>query len=98
MKPVEQVHARYRLKILIWGTKTFLKNEDNPLIIQLCDKIHDLCTRKIIILWILSHVYIPKKKKVDKAAKKTLHSIRTNMKILYTDLEPTINKFLISKC
>ena len=50
--------------------------------------------KSIIICWIPSHIGIRGNKKVDKPAKISLHSIKTNTKIPYTDLKPTFYKFM----
>ena len=71
---------------------------DNPLILQLLEKLHHLsCANKTIYLcWIPSHIGIRGNEAADMAAKESLDQDITVSQVPYTDLKYHINFFFIS--
>ena len=69
---------------------------DNPLILQLLEKLHHLsCANKTIYLcWIPSHIGIRGNEAADMAAKESLDQDITVSQVPYTDLKYHINFFL----
>ena len=68
------------------------KKFQNHLIIKLLSRLNSMSNRKeIIICWTLSHIGVRGNERADMAAKSVLDLIP------YTDLKPTINKFLHTK-
>ena len=74
------------------------KKFQNPLIIKLLSRLDSMSNRKeIIICWIPSHIGVRGNKKADSVAKSALDLAPDKSRIPYTDLKPTINKFLHPK-
>ena len=74
------------------------KKIQNPLIIKLLSRLDSMSNRKeIIICWTPSHIGEREKERADSAAKSTLDLMPDKSRIPYTDLKPTINKFLHTK-
>ena len=74
------------------------KKFQNPLIIELLSRLDSMSNRKeIIICWTLSHIGVRGNERADSAAKSALDLTPDKSRIPYTDLKPTINKFLHTK-
>ena len=77
-----------------------LRNKEfhQPLIIKLLSRLDSMSYRKeIITCWTLSHIGVRGNERADLAAKLLLDLTHDKSRILYTDLKPTINKFLHKK-
>ena len=73
------------------------KKFQNPLI-KLLSRLDSMSNRKeIIICWTPSHIGVRGNERADSAAKSALDQIPDKSWIPYTDLKPTINKFLHTK-
>ena len=71
------------------------KKFQNPLIIKLLSRLDSMSNRKeIIICWTPSHIRVRGNERADSAAKSALDLTPDKSRISYTDLKPTINKFL----
>ena len=72
---------------------------DNPLILQLFQKLHHLsCAHKTIhFCWISSHIGIRGNKAADMAAKESINQDITFSQLPYTDVKSHINRFIASK-
>ena len=74
------------------------KKIQNPLIIKLLSRLDSMSNRKeIIICWTPSHTGVRGNERADSAAKSALDLTPDKSRIPYTDLKPTINKFLHTK-
>ena len=74
------------------------KKLQNPVIIKLLSRLDSMSNRKeIIICWTPSHIGVRGNERADSAAKSALNLTPDKSRIPYTDLKPTINKFLHKK-
>ena len=74
------------------------KKIQNPLITKLLSRLDSMFNRKeIIICWTPSHIRVRGNERTDSAAKSALDLTPDKFRIPYTDLKPTINKFLHTK-
>ena len=74
------------------------KKFQNPLIIKLLSRLDSVSNRKeIIICWTPNHIIVRGNERADSAAKSALDLTPDKSRIPYTDLKPTINKFLHTK-
>ena len=74
------------------------KKFQNPLIMKLLSRLDSMSNRKeIIICWTPSHIGVRGNIKADSTAKSALDLSPDKSRIPYTDLKPTINKFLHTK-
>ena len=78
-----------------------LKNKkmDNPLILKLLQKLHNLsCAHKTVhFCWIPSHIGILGNEAADVAAKESLSKDIIASQVPYTDLKPHINSFIANR-
>ena len=72
---------------------------DNPLILQLLQRLHYLsfAHKTIHLCWIPSHIGIRGNKAVDMDAKESLNQDITDRPFPRTDLKSHINRFILSK-
>ena len=74
------------------------KKFQNPLIIKLLSRLDSMSySKEIIICWTPSHIGVRGNERADLAAKSALDLTPNKSRIPYTDLKPTINKFLHTK-
>ena len=74
------------------------KKIQNPLIIKLLNRLDSMSNRKeLIICWTPSHIGVRGNERADSVAKSALDLTPDKSRIQYTDLKPTINKFLRTK-
>ena len=74
------------------------KKLENPLIVKLLSRLNSMSShKKIILCWISSHIRVSGNKRADLAAKSALDLSPEVLSIPYTDLKPTISKFLHTK-
>ena len=74
------------------------KKQENPLIVKLLSRLDSMSSHKeIIMCWIPSHIGVSGNERADSAAKLALDLSPNNVSILYTDLKPQINKFILPK-
>ena len=74
------------------------KKFQNPLIIKPLSRLDSMSNRKeIIICWTPNHIGVKENERADSAAKLALDLTPDKSRIPYTDLKPTINKFLHTK-
>jgi len=74
------------------------RNLNNPLIVNLLERITEIShTKSIVFCWIPSHIGIRGNEKADMAAKESLLQEIHNMKVPYTDYKHVINKFIMNK-
>ena len=70
---------------------------DNPLVVNLLEKLSRLCERAdIVFCWLPSHIGISGNEEADKAAKDALSLEVLSFKVLYNNFKPLINNFLRS--
>ena len=68
---------------------------DNPLIINLLEKLSRLCERAdIVFCWLPSHIGISGNEEADKASKDALSLEILPFKIPFSDFKPLINSFI----
>ena len=68
---------------------------DNPLVVNLLEKLSRLCERAdIVFCWLPSHIGISGNEEADKAAKDALSLEVLSFKVPYNDFKPLINDFL----
>ena len=74
------------------------KKFQNPLIIKLLSRLDSMSNRKEIIkCWIPSHIGVRGNERADLATKSALDLTSDKSRIPYTDLKPTISKFIHTK-
>ena len=74
------------------------KKQENPLIVKLLSRLDSMSSHeKIILYWIPSHIGVRGNERADSAAKSALDLSPEVISIPYTDLKPTISKFLHTK-
>ena len=79
---------------------TSLRNKklENPLIVKLLSRLNSMSShKKIILCWIPSYIIVRENERADSAAKSALDLSPNVISILYTNLKPTISKFLHTK-
>ena len=70
----------------------------NPQIQKLLEKCHELLAKKEIVLcWISSHIGILGNEMVDQQAKSSLSVEPTSFKIPFSNLKPSINKYILEE-
>ena len=77
-----------------------LKNKklENPLIVKLLSRLDSMYShKKMILSWIPRHIGVNGNERADSAAKSAWDLSPDILSILYTDLKPTISKFLHTK-
>ena len=68
---------------------------DNPLVVNLLEKLSRLCEKAdIVFCWLPSHIGISGNEEADKAAKDALSLEVLSFKVPYNDFKPLINDFL----
>ena len=98
-------HNKYIIFSDSLSVLTSLRNKklENPLIVKLLSRLDSMTSHKeIIMCWIPYHVGVSRNERSDSVANSTLDlspdiMIENNISIPYTDLKPTIGKFLHTK-
>ena len=80
------------------SSKFIIYSESKSVFLSLLNKMNSLSKNNSIILtWIPSHIIIHRNERADRTVTKTVLIDIFNTKIHFTDLKPTINKFIHDK-
>ena len=93
-------HNKFIIFFDLFSVLTSLRNKklENPLIVKLLSRLDSMSShKKIILCWIPSHIGMSRNERADSAAELALDLSPEVISIPYTNLTPTISKFLYTK-
>ena len=73
------------------------KKLENSLVVKLLSRLVSLSSHKEIMFWIQSYIGVSGDERADSDAKSAIDLSPDNISISYTDLNPQINKFFLTK-